>query len=95
MTIPIRKGAQRDGRCRNGQKGTDGRKEGGSAVPISGKGVPLFGQMTPLPSFLPSSLPTDRLTYTAPTTGRHHAFEKIRLVELKKQKKVQQPLMGT
>ena len=63
MKVPIRKGAQRDGRCRNGQKGKEGRKErreeGGSAVPISGKGVPLFGQMTPLPPFLAS----DRLTY--------------------------------
>ena len=65
MKVPIRKGAQRDGRCRNGQKGKEGRKErreeGGSAVPISGKGVPLFGQMTPLPPFLPRFRPTNLL----------------------------------
>ena len=32
----------------------EGRKKGGSAVPISGKGVPLFGQMTPLLRFRPT-----------------------------------------
>ena len=75
MKVPIRKEHKEMGDVGMGRKARmEGRKEGGSAVPISGKGVPLFGQMTPLPSFLPSSLPTDRLTYTAPTTGRHHAM---------------------
>ena len=34
--------------------GRKARMEGGSAVPISGKGVPLFGQMTPLLRFQPT-----------------------------------------